>query len=233
MQQQDREFDLKELCEAANVTERTVRYYIAEGLLPPPVGVKSQSRYTTEHLERLKLIQNLKEQDFSLRQIKALLEGKVSDNIKPLLESADFAGQAAEFLNRYPTPPQPKPYGNPFGTTGSAANQGEQAGNNFGVFQSLNRTGFSPTKPAPTNQPHPLQMGFTRSWPGEIAQNFERETKPSEVNPENPSSNELSNLWEKLTIAPGIELMLDKNIADHYRANLANLAEVIKRKLGQ
>jgi DNA-binding transcriptional MerR regulator len=226
---QDWEFDLKELCEAAHVTERTVRYYIAEGLLPPPVGVKSQSRYTTAHLERLQLIQNLKEQDFSLRQIKALLEGKASDTIKPLLEASDFAGQAAEFLNRQPAPPQPKPHGNPFST----GNQGEQAGNSFGVFQSLNRSGYSPTKPAGVNPPHPLQMGFTRSWPGEIAQGFERTTNPAELGPESAAANELSNLWEKLTIAPGIELMLDKNIADRYRANLPNLAEQIKRKLGQ
>ncbi|MBN9390408.1 MAG: MerR family transcriptional regulator [Chloroflexi bacterium] len=231
--QQDLEFDLKELCEAAHVTERTVRYYIAEGLLPPPVGVKSQSRYTTKHLERLQLIQNLKEQDFSLRQIKSLLEGKVSDNIKPLLEASDFATQATEFLNRQPTPPQPKPYGNPFGTAISPTTQDEQAGNNFGVYQSLNRAGYSPTKPTGNNPPHPLQMGFTRSWPGETGQNLEREAKPAEPGPENTASNELSNLWEKLTIAPGIELMLDKNIADRYRANLPNLAEVIKRKLGQ
>jgi DNA-binding transcriptional MerR regulator len=226
---QDREFDLKELCEAAHVTERTVRYYIAEGLLSPPVGLKSQSRYTTEHLERLQLIQNLKEQDFSLRQIKALLEGNASANIKPLLEASDFAGQAAEFLNRQPAPPQAKPYGNPF----NPASQGEQAGNSSGVYQSLNRAGYNPTKPAGVNPPHPLQMGFTRSWPGETAQGLEREVKPVEPGPENTPSNELSNLWEKLTIAPGIELLLDKNIADRYRANLPNLAEQIKRKLDQ
>src|SRR5690349_18596297 len=102
---QDREFDLKELCEAGNVTERTVRYYIAEGLLPPPVGIKSQSRYTTAHLERLQLIQSLKEKDFSLRQIKTLLEGKAAEAIKPLLDPASFSEHAAEFLSRYPTPP--------------------------------------------------------------------------------------------------------------------------------
>src|SRR5690349_20684978 len=98
------EFDLKELCEAAHVTERTVRYYIAEGLLPPPVGIKSQSRYTTVHLERLQLIQRLKEQDFSLRQIKTLLEGKDAANLTPLLDPAYLADEDAGPITPHPLP---------------------------------------------------------------------------------------------------------------------------------
>lgn len=228
---EEREFDLKELCEAAHVTERTVRYYIAEGLLPPPVGVKSQSRYTNEHLERLQLIQDLKEQDFSLRQIKTLLEGKASESIKPLLEPASFSEQAAEFLNRHAALPssQMKPYANPF----NPVQPDEPEGSAFGVFQSLNQKGINPIKQTGTKIPHSLQMGFTRSWPNEIAQVFEQNAKPDEPVSETPGPTELSQLWEKVVIAPGIELMLDKTIADRHRDTLSNLAEQIKRKLGQ
>lgn len=229
---QDQEFDLKELCEAAHVTERTVRYYIAEGLLPPPTGVKSQSRYTPAHLERLRLIQNLKEQDLSLRQIKTLLEGKAAETIKPLLDPSSFSEQAADFLSRYPTPPRAKPYASPFNPANSI-NPGEPSGSTPGVFQSLNQAGLNPTNPAGTKVPHPLQMGFTRSWPNELSQVFEQETKAAEPALETPAPVELSLLWEKLIIAPGIELMLDKTIADRNRAALSNLAEQIKRKLGQ
>ncbi len=39
-------YSLEELTERAGVTVRTVRYYIAEGLLPPPVGGCPRSAYT-------------------------------------------------------------------------------------------------------------------------------------------------------------------------------------------
>ncbi len=231
---QDREFALKELCEAARVTERTVRYYIAEGLLPPPTGVKSQSRYTARHLERLQLIQSLKEQDFSLRQIKSLLEGKAAETIKPLLDPASFSEQAAEFLNRQaaPPPPESKLFSNPFNPA-NPTGPGEQAGNLPGVFQSLNQAGFNPTNHAGTKNPHPLQMGFTRSWPDGIFPVFEQNVRPAEPKPETPAPAELSHLWEKVVIAPGIELMLDKTLADQHRTALLDLTEQIKRKLGQ
>jgi DNA-binding transcriptional MerR regulator len=230
---QDREFDLKELCEAASVTERTVRYYIAEGLLPPPTGVKSQSRYTTGHLERLRLIQSLKEQDFSLRQIKTLLEGKAAETVKPLLDPASFSEQAVEFLRRQPAPPPTKAYASPFNPV-NPATPSEPSGNIPGVFQALNQASLTnPANHAGTKAPHPLQMGFTRSWPNEISPVFEQDSRPAEPDPETPAPAELSQLWEKVVIAPGIELMLDKTIADQHRAALSNLAEVIKRKLGQ
>ena len=43
---------LAELTEAADVSVRTVRYYIAEGLLPPPEGSGPGSAYARGHLDR-------------------------------------------------------------------------------------------------------------------------------------------------------------------------------------
>jgi DNA-binding transcriptional MerR regulator len=215
------EFSLKELCEAAQVTERTVRYYIAEGLLPPPLGTRAQSRYTSGHLERLKLIQRLKEQDFSLRQIKSLLDGRTTPGLKPLLNPVYFAGEAEESTGpstSHPATPEPLIQNN------SAP---ESALPPLVLFQSLNRQGQSSTRPLePKTPPQPLRMGFARSWA----------SKPPEtpvITPDSPAASELSQVWEKLTIAPGIELLLEKTVADRYRPHLASLAEEIKRKLSE
>lgn len=51
---------LKELVKATEVSERTIRYYIQEGILPPPQGAGPASRYGLEHLTRLSLVRRFK-----------------------------------------------------------------------------------------------------------------------------------------------------------------------------
>ncbi len=60
-------YTLSELCEAADVSERTVRYYVAQGLLPSP-GSGRGVRWSPEHLERLLLILHLKEKHLPLAE---------------------------------------------------------------------------------------------------------------------------------------------------------------------
>lgn len=63
-------YSLTELADAADVSTRTIRYYISEGLLPPPVGAGHASRYTSEHLSRLRQIAALKAQYLPLKEIR-------------------------------------------------------------------------------------------------------------------------------------------------------------------
>ena len=74
-------YTLDELCDLAGVTVRTVRYYISEWLLPPPVGHGATARYTDEHRNRLDLIAALKGQYLPLREIRRALEGMTSRQI--------------------------------------------------------------------------------------------------------------------------------------------------------
>ena len=63
-------YSLTELADAADVSTRTIRYYISEGLLAPPAGAGHASRYTTAHLTRLQQIARLKAQYLPLREIR-------------------------------------------------------------------------------------------------------------------------------------------------------------------
>jgi DNA-binding transcriptional MerR regulator len=76
---------LTELTEQAAVTVRTVRYYIAEGLLPPPVTAGRQSHYTRGHLDRLRLIARLKDAYLPLREIRRRLAGLDDAAVRALL----------------------------------------------------------------------------------------------------------------------------------------------------
>ena len=82
---------LAELTEVANVSVRTVRYYIAEGLLPPPEGAGPSSAYSAGHLDRLLLIQRLKEAYLPLREIRRRLSGLGDEEVKALLERGSSA----------------------------------------------------------------------------------------------------------------------------------------------
>lgn len=72
-------FTLEELVDAANsvlrdrpragVSVRTVRYYVAEGILPPPVGPNKLARYTLEHLDRLVQARRMLDEGASLVEI--------------------------------------------------------------------------------------------------------------------------------------------------------------------
>jgi DNA-binding transcriptional MerR regulator len=80
---------LGELTAAADVSVRTVRYYIAEGLLPPPEGSGPGSSYARGHLDRLRLIQRLKEAYLPLKEIRRRLSGLSDDEVRSVLAVED------------------------------------------------------------------------------------------------------------------------------------------------
>lgn len=71
------QYSLKELAEATGLTSRTLRYYVAEGLLAAPVGLGRTAHYTQEHKDALDRIQGLKGEGRSIREIRAVLVGDV------------------------------------------------------------------------------------------------------------------------------------------------------------
>jgi DNA-binding transcriptional MerR regulator len=84
---------LSELTRAAGVSIRTVRYYIAEGLLPPPIGAGPRAAYTRGHLDRLRLIARLKDAYLPLKEIRRHLAGRSDADIAAeLAATGDTAG---------------------------------------------------------------------------------------------------------------------------------------------
>ena len=66
---------LTELAGAANLPARTVRFYIARGLLGGPVKAGRGAAYTAEHLKRLERIKALQAEGRMLSEIGRALEG--------------------------------------------------------------------------------------------------------------------------------------------------------------
>jgi DNA-binding transcriptional MerR regulator len=69
----NQQMGLNTLAERADVSPRTVRYYIHNGLLPGPTTRGPKAGYTQAHLDRLLMIRRLQEQYLPLAEIRRVL----------------------------------------------------------------------------------------------------------------------------------------------------------------
>ena len=84
------EFTIDELAARTGMTVRTVRFYAAEGLLPPPVRRGRLGYYDARHRMRLELIRTLQEHGYTLAAIERVL-ARVPADASP----AEYALQSA------------------------------------------------------------------------------------------------------------------------------------------
>ena len=68
-------YAIQDLADLGDVTRRTVRYYIQEGLLPAPFGVGRGPHYGQAHLDRLLQVKALQAAGRTLDEIRATLDG--------------------------------------------------------------------------------------------------------------------------------------------------------------
>ena len=63
-------FSIQDLADLADVSRRTVRYYVQEGLLPAPLGVGRGRHYGRPHLDRLLQVKALQASGRTLGDIR-------------------------------------------------------------------------------------------------------------------------------------------------------------------
>jgi excisionase family DNA binding protein len=67
-------YTIDQVCELTGVSRRTVRYYVQEGLLSPPVGRGRGGNYLESHVKRLREIKSLQEKGWTLSSIERYLK---------------------------------------------------------------------------------------------------------------------------------------------------------------
>lgn len=219
---------IQELADRAAVTTRTIRYYVEQGVLPPP-GRGRPSEYTGEHLRLLDLVRRLKEQYLPLEEIRDILQRLTPDQVE------EFLGRTA------PVEPQP-------GARDSAADYISQVLNRGALRSQLKDQALPPPAPRPmpapaqpapgTNQPPPApplrRTAAAPAVPQESSHPSQQEPPPTTpqglqagATPGGASHQQASpgeeRTWQRVSLAPGVEL--------HYEAEAYGAASHSIRKL--
>lgn len=102
---------MKDLVERTGMSKEAIRFYLAEGLLPPPIkSARNMAWYGQEHVEGLRQIRRLREDHFlSLKAIRLVLNGGDESQFTPAqLESLQRMRQRllAEQTERNGVPPE-------------------------------------------------------------------------------------------------------------------------------
>jgi DNA-binding transcriptional MerR regulator len=95
---EERPYTISEIAAIAGVTPRTVRYYIAQGILPAPAESGRGPHYDGSHLARLRLIRALQKRHLPLAEIRRRVVGMTD------LEVTEAVGELTESDAAEPVP---------------------------------------------------------------------------------------------------------------------------------
>jgi DNA-binding transcriptional MerR regulator len=141
---------IAELARRAGVTPRTIRYYVAEGLLPAPAGRGQRRAYGPEHLDRLEAIRELKAAYLPLHEIRR----RLGDDLTPQPLRGANIGCADVPLRRGEGEPAPAG-GARFQPDGAASRNPAATESDFvgAGFQATMRSTAPPNLPASASTP--------------------------------------------------------------------------------
>ncbi|MFL5803789.1 MAG: MerR family transcriptional regulator [Roseiflexaceae bacterium] len=221
-------YTIGDLAELAGTTPRTIRYYTAEGLLPPPDTRGRYALYGQEHLDRLRLIARLKDAYLPLGEIKLRMEQLSGGEIRHLL--ADYAGQPA------PTPASAAEYITQVLTT-SIAPQATPEGPRM-LAESA--SSYGPTKEQPPTGPTPIGFATPAPAPASRAEGAAQSSLLRRLVPQRrqgdapqpaapPAPEET---WQRVTLAPGVELHMREPLAPGLRERVERLIDQAREQFG-
>jgi DNA-binding transcriptional MerR regulator len=195
------EYGLQDLADLAGVTPRTIRYYIAQGLLASPGRVGPGTTYTEGHLNRLRLIKRLQREHLPLSEIRSRLA------------SLDDATVAALV-----TAPPIEPAG------GSAIDyiRGVLAGGGSPEQLPL-------TPPSPTSSPASPPLGALHS--GTDLQMPDLVVAPSPGRISGPPPAPDRSQWDRILLAPDVELHVRRPLGRRVHKQVERLIQIARELL--
>jgi len=194
---QDEGYTIGELARLAGVTPRTIRFYTAEGLLPPPETRGRYARYGQAHLRRLERIAELKSAYLPLSAIR--------ERLREGTPGAQPGGAQAA------SPGAPSTVGLPGPRRGRLAEAGAAYMHAGGEPIGGNPFWLTPAR---------LQTGRVEFFPAD------HEPLDAESPPDAAPTR-----WQRVVLAPGVELHVREPISQRRRAALDALIAAARDQL--
>jgi len=218
---EEQRWTIGDLADLAGVTPRTIRYYNAEGLLPPPESRGKYALYTREHLQRLRLIARLKAAYLPLSEIRERLNQLSPEQMTQLLEGAEApraaaAETAADYVAQILHPPivpldPPRPIGYKPAISGTAHKLQARAS----LVDAADVEQSTPGSPPHLHPPRGSILSY--------------------LAPEHPAEAgvhphaEQHETWQRLALAPGVELHLRQPLPPEIEERTVRLVEAARR----
>jgi DNA-binding transcriptional MerR regulator len=224
----DNTYSLQDLADLAHVSPRTVRYYVAQGLLPSPGQVGPGTRYTDGHLARLRLIRRLQREHLPLAEIRAQLANLDDETIAELL--------AAE---KEPGPPDTSALDYIRGVLGGEAAAAEPAsspgstptprlarGPAFFAIPVHKSSPFAPRALADLSPPASLSA-LASAAAGPSAQAPASSTEPAPT----ATATAQRSQWDRISLAPDIELHIRRPLSRLQNKRVERLIAIARELL--
>jgi len=200
----DERYSLTELADLAGVTPRTVRYYLAQGLLPAVGQMGPGSKYTPAHLARLQLVRRLQAEHLPLAEIRRRLETLGDDEVRDLVgatEPAPPIGSALEYLR----------------TVLGGGSLASRAGTPMGPMPA----------PAPS-----LQVVAERPVPAPVLMRANLSVSEAPVEPDEATTRPSDrSQWERIVLVPDIELHIRRPLPRAQNKQVDRLVTIARELL--
>ena len=211
-------YSLAELARVTGVTPRTVRYYIAQGLLPGANEAGPGASYDADHLARLRLIRELQRQHLPLAEIRTRLAGLRPGEVADLLDEQTAAatkpatGSALDYIR---------------GVLGTGP-QNAQPNQPRRALRSMSPPSDSTASPAPA-----LFMRMEQSAPAAPSQpsapaNIAEATPPPYETPTAERSQ-----WDRIALTTDIELHVRRPLSRLDNKRVERLITIARQVLGE
>ncbi len=220
----DAAYTLAELCDLADVTPRTVRYYIAQGLLRSPGTSGPGARYDDGHLARLRLIRRLQREHLPLAEIRSRLAALSDD--EAIAQAEGPGPEPAESALDYVRGVLASPIGKP---TAAPGHGGEAVPTQPAM--SLPAPGIAPPPRPPRADEAawpPQPQLIPDAGPPAHARRL-AESRLSLANPEPPQPDRSQ--WERYVLASDVELHVRRPLTRSQNRAVARLLEAARQIL--
>ena len=223
----DDRYTITELADLAGVTPRTIRYYLAQGLLPAVGQPGPGAKYGSAHLARLRLTRRLQAEHLPLAEIRGRLETLDDETVRELVEAG---------------PPAPPPDSALDYIRGVLGGSSRLAGRSSGRIVHASRTLQPPTGewepmaaaspswllardlPASRDEPAPTAPAAPATPPPASSAAPSTITSPSLGAPDRSQ-------WERVVLAPGIELHLRRPLTRSLNRTVDRLIAIARELL--